>query len=179
MLGEAWGKVFNPFPFFPLPFKEPRELGQILVQDGRRLNGSDADFDRHEPLTADDEARIRMKNAPILQDLYSCDGGLSPTSWQHQQFPSEYHNKIKVLHDGIDTEFFSPKRGAKLILPRIHLDLTHAQEIVNGLLVDFFSPQEICDRITKALTHSERSYGTTVAQRTFLFLVTRATATRN
>ncbi|ODG97831.1 group 1 glycosyl transferase [Nostoc sp. KVJ20] len=93
-------------------------------------HGSDADFDRSEPLSADDKARIRVKNAPILQDLYSCDRGLSPTYWQRQQFPSEYHNKINVLHDGIDTEFFCPKPGAKLILPRINLDLSHAKEIV-------------------------------------------------
>lgn len=92
--------------------------------------GSDADFDPCEPMTADDEARIRIKNAPILQDLYSCDRGLSPTYWQRQQFPLEYHNKINVLHDGIDTNFFCPKAGAKLVIPRINLDLSHVEELV-------------------------------------------------
>jgi len=93
-------------------------------------HGSDADFDPSEPLTADDQARIRFKNAPILMDLYSCDRGLSPTYWQHQQFPSEYRSKITVRHDGIDTDFFCPKPGAKLVLPRINLDLSHAKELV-------------------------------------------------
>jgi glycosyltransferase involved in cell wall biosynthesis/parvulin-like peptidyl-prolyl isomerase len=93
-------------------------------------HGSDADFDPTQPLTADDEARIRLKNAPILIDLYSCDRGLSPTYWQRQQFPLEYHNKITVLHDGIDTNFFCPKPGAKLVLPRVNLDLSQAEEIV-------------------------------------------------
>ncbi|MUG96953.1 glycosyltransferase [Scytonema sp. UIC 10036] len=93
-------------------------------------HGTDADFDPNEPLNADDEARIRLKNAPILLDLYSCDRGLSPTYWQRQQFPPEYHNKITVCHDGIDTNFFCPKPGAKLVLPRINLDLSHAEEIV-------------------------------------------------
>jgi glycosyltransferase involved in cell wall biosynthesis len=93
-------------------------------------HGSDADFDPNEPLTADDEARIRIKNAPILLDLYSCDRGLSPTYWQCQQFPSEFHSKIKVLHDGIDTNFFCPKPGAKLVLPGVNLDLSEATEIV-------------------------------------------------
>jgi glycosyltransferase involved in cell wall biosynthesis len=92
--------------------------------------GTDADFDPSESLTADDEARIRLKNAPILIDLYSCDRGLSPTYWQRQQFPLEYQSKINVLHDGIDTEFFRPKPGAKLVLPRINLDLSDAKEIV-------------------------------------------------
>jgi glycosyltransferase involved in cell wall biosynthesis len=93
-------------------------------------HGSDADFDPNEPLSADDEARIRIKNAPILIDLYSCDRGLSPTNWQRQQFPPEFHNKIKVHHDGIDTQFFQPQPGAQLFLPRINLDLREVPEIV-------------------------------------------------
>lgn len=74
-------------------------------------HGTDADFDPADPLDADAEARIRIKNAPILLDLASCDYGLSPTQWQRQQFPPEFHSKIKVLHDGIDTEYFQPKPG--------------------------------------------------------------------
>ncbi|WP_041740563.1 glycosyltransferase [Calothrix sp. PCC 6303] len=93
-------------------------------------HGSDADFDPSEPLSYDDEARIRIKNAPILQDLYSCDRGLSPTYWQRQQFPSEYLGKLNVLHDGIDTDFFRPKPGAKLVLASKKLDLSHVDEIV-------------------------------------------------
>jgi glycosyltransferase involved in cell wall biosynthesis len=93
-------------------------------------HGSDADFDPNEPLNADDECRIRVKNAPILTDLYSCDRGLSPTNWQRQQFPKEYHSKITVLHDGVDTKYFVPKPDAKLVLPRINLDLSHVEELV-------------------------------------------------
>ncbi|MBD1913208.1 MULTISPECIES: glycosyltransferase family 4 protein [unclassified Leptolyngbya] len=93
-------------------------------------HGSDADFDPADPLDADAEARIRMKNAPILMDLYSCDYGLSPTSWQRQQFPTEFHSKITVRHDGVDTAFFRPKAGAKLRLPTIGLDLSTVDEVV-------------------------------------------------
>ncbi|MBN3957728.1 glycosyltransferase family 4 protein [Nostoc sp. NMS8] len=93
-------------------------------------HGSDADFDPHEPLNADDECRIRVKNAPILTDLYSCDRGLSPTNWQRQQFPKEYHRKLTVIHDGVDTQYFVPKPGAKLVLPRINLDLSDVEELV-------------------------------------------------
>ncbi|MCU0534092.1 MAG: glycosyltransferase family 4 protein [Hydrococcus sp. Prado102] len=92
--------------------------------------GTDADFDPSEPLTPDDIARIRIKNTPILTDLYSCDRGLSPTKWQRQQFPQEFQSKIHVLHDGIDTNFFQPKPGAKLVLPSVNLDLSGVEEIV-------------------------------------------------
>ncbi|NEO98878.1 MAG: glycosyltransferase [Symploca sp. SIO2E9] len=93
-------------------------------------HGSDADFDPSEQLNADDEARIRTKNAPILLDLYGCDRGLSPTYWQRQQFPPEFHSKLAVCHDGINTEFFQPQPGAKLVLPRINLDLSQVEELI-------------------------------------------------
>ena len=92
--------------------------------------GSDASFDPSDPINADDEARIRTKNAPILLDLASCDRGLSPTLWQRSQFPTEFQSKIKVHHDGIDTSYFKPLPNAKLFLPRIGLDLTNASEII-------------------------------------------------
>ncbi len=93
-------------------------------------HGSDADFDPTDPLSADDRPRIRMKNTPMLTDLFSCDRGLSPTYWQRQQFPSEFHPKITVRHDGIDTSFFVPKADSKLVLPSINLDLSQATEII-------------------------------------------------
>ncbi|MEM7557102.1 MAG: glycosyltransferase family 4 protein [Cyanobacteria bacterium P01_A01_bin.84] len=93
-------------------------------------HGSDADFDPQDPIDADDEVRIRVKNAPILLDLYSCDKGLSPTYWQREQFPKEFQDKIHVLHDGVDTDFFQPKLGARLVLPSIDLDLSGVDEIV-------------------------------------------------
>jgi len=93
-------------------------------------HGSDADFDSTDPLDADAEARIRVKNAPILLDLCACDAGLSPTDWQRQQFPAEFHHKIAVRHDGVNTAFFQPKAGAKLKLPAIGLELTAVDEVV-------------------------------------------------
>jgi len=92
--------------------------------------GSDASFDPSDPLKVDDVPRIRMRNTPILVDLYSCDWGLSPTYWQRSQLPPEFHPKVSVLHDGVDTDYFQPKPGAKLVLPNVGLDLSQAAEIV-------------------------------------------------
>lgn len=92
--------------------------------------GSDVGFDPSEPLTTDDKLRIRIKNAPILTDLYSCDAGMCPTIWQRHQFPKEYYDKLNVLHDGIDTQYFSPQKDEKLILPKIGLDLSGVKEII-------------------------------------------------
>ena len=93
-------------------------------------HGTDADFDPASPLSLDDELKLRMKNAPILLDLQSCDWGVSPTYWQHRQLPLEYQPKISVIHDGIDTETIKPNPGSKLILPELGLDLSEVHEIV-------------------------------------------------
>ncbi|MEA5534110.1 glycosyltransferase family 4 protein [Crocosphaera sp. XPORK-15E] len=93
-------------------------------------HGTDADFDPTDPLNLDDEPRIRIKNSPILTDLYSCDRGLSPTYWQREQFPPEFHSKITVRHDGVDTDYFKPIPGAKLVLKENKLDLSEIEEIV-------------------------------------------------
>jgi glycosyltransferase involved in cell wall biosynthesis len=92
------------------------------------MAGSDMDFEPEAIKNIDDMARIRIKNSPILVDLYSCDQGLAPTYWQRSQFPQEYQDKISVMHDGVDTDFFVPNPGAKLVLP--NLDLSGADEIV-------------------------------------------------
>ncbi|MBT9315200.1 glycosyltransferase family 4 protein [Leptothoe spongobia] len=100
-------------------------------------HGSDTDFDPAFPCNEETEAKLRIRNAPILIDLYSCDRGLTPTHWQQQQFPPEYHNKLTVCHDGIDTNFFRPKSDAKLVIKPTDpiacpspLDLSEVDEIV-------------------------------------------------
>jgi glycosyltransferase involved in cell wall biosynthesis len=90
--------------------------------------GADANFDPADPPDLDMDLRIRIYNAPILLELESCDRGMAPTDWQRRQHPPEFHPKIDVLHEGIDTNFFQPNPGAKLKLPG--LDLSHIDEIV-------------------------------------------------
>lgn len=79
-------------------------------------HGGDGEFFRDEPYGPNDEIRIRMKNTPILQDLAAQDWGQSPTKFQHSRFPKIFQDRISVLHDGVDTEFFSPG-DAKVKLP--------------------------------------------------------------
>lgn len=93
-----------------------------------RAHGSDADFLPDAALSADDECRIRTRNAPILLDVTNCDLGVTPTRWQRRQFPELLRPKLRVLHDGIDTDFFRPEPGAKLKLDG--LDLSAVPEIV-------------------------------------------------
>ncbi|WP_241466581.1 MULTISPECIES: glycosyltransferase [unclassified Prochlorococcus] len=56
----------------------------------------------------DQRLRTTMRNSIILQELEQCDVAVTPTSWQQQQFPKHYKDKIKVIFDGVDTSFFCP-----------------------------------------------------------------------
>jgi glycosyltransferase involved in cell wall biosynthesis len=93
-------------------------------------HGTDCDFDPADPINADDEARIRMKNAVILTDLAASDGGVCPTRFQYEQFPRHLRSNLVIGHEGIDTNFFKPNPGGKLVLADGKLDLSGVTEIV-------------------------------------------------
>ncbi len=77
-----------------------------------RAQGADLGFDTSDPITADDLARSRIKNTTNILSLEAADFGLSPTVWQWSTHPSEFHHKIAVMHDGIDTDFCAPNPQA-------------------------------------------------------------------
>ena len=91
--------------------------------------GADIGFDG-EVLNEDKLALTKCKNAQLLIDLVNCDKGICPTQWQKQQIPSEFHNKIEVLHDGIDTEYFVPDQNAIFKIPNSTITLTANDEVV-------------------------------------------------
>lgn len=93
-------------------------------------HGSDCDFDPSEMLSADDEARIRIKNATLLADLAACDGGICATRFQYEQFPKHLRSNLTVGHEGIDLNFFKPNPGGRLVLADGKLDLSGVDEIV-------------------------------------------------
>ena len=95
-----------------------------------RERGSNMDFDPDLKPTRGTGPRTRLRNSPILIDLFSCDRGLSPTHWQRQQFPPEFRGKMTVIHDGIDTNYFLPVPGAKLVLPSVKLELSRQDELI-------------------------------------------------
>ena len=73
-----------------------------------RGRGGDLGFDPEFPVTPEKILRVRVMNAPLLMALDACDFGLTPTRWQHHQFPPAHKPRIAVIHDGIDTDVVSP-----------------------------------------------------------------------
>lgn len=81
-------------------------------------------------LDEETKENIKCNNAHILSVLKSCDAGISPTHWQKSLFPKEYQNKIKVIHDGIDTELCKPDNDVEIFLEDKNITLAAKDEII-------------------------------------------------
>ena len=77
---------------------------------------------------------IRTRNAHHLLNLELCDVGVTPTQWQFAQMPEIFKPKIKIIHEGIDTDFCSPdpegRKNPGLDLDDIDLHLPEGTEII-------------------------------------------------
>lgn len=74
--------------------------------------GFDYDFDPELQKNTDwtYTAKLRLKNSNPLLMLEQSDWNITPTKFQKSCFPSSFHNRFSVIHDGIDTELCSPSR---------------------------------------------------------------------
>ena len=82
-----------------------------------RSHGLDIGFDPEEPCTIDTICRTRIRNAPLLTSLESCDAAVSPTAWQKASHPEAFHDRIDVIFDGIDVDVVRPRPMAGFALP--------------------------------------------------------------
>lgn len=122
IFGHTWGQTLfmkDVFPDVPL---------LCYFEWFYNSKNSDVDFDG-KILNIDDIAKLRIRNSHLLVDLYTCDYGITPTNFQKSQFPKEFHSKIKVLHDGVDTDFCKPDENAKFKVNE-KLILTRKDEVV-------------------------------------------------
>jgi glycosyltransferase involved in cell wall biosynthesis len=150
IVGHAgWGETMYLKDVFP----NSRLLGYFEFY--YHAYGSDVDFDRERKVSLDDRARIRTKNTAQLISLLAADWGVSPSLWQKGQLPLEFHNKVSVIHEGVDTETVKPRADARVILPS-GLELKKSDEVVTyvarnlepyrGFPVFMRAVEEICRR---------------------------------
>ena len=97
-----------------------------------RATGSDVGFDPEFDAGPGFELRceLRMKNAHQLLSLEASDLGVSPTSWQREQFPEKYRPRIETVFDGIDTALVRPDSGASIGLKRDGVTLSGRDEVI-------------------------------------------------
>jgi glycosyltransferase involved in cell wall biosynthesis len=84
-------------------------------------DSADSMFDRQEPLSPVRRAGLRLRNTVMVNDLLACDLCITPSKWQRQQFPAIFQDRLIVLHDGIDCEYFSPEAKPRLNIPGLPL----------------------------------------------------------
>ncbi len=60
---------------------------------------------------------ITSRQAHLLLAMTGADEAVAPTGWQAASFPAEQRAKIRVIHDGIDTDLLVPDPTATFTLP--------------------------------------------------------------
>jgi glycosyltransferase involved in cell wall biosynthesis len=65
-------------------------------------------FDPEFPSSLKQKINYRLSNASTLLSLDIADVGVTPTQWQLSTHPKEFHSKINVIHDGVDTAVVKP-----------------------------------------------------------------------
>lgn len=98
--------------------------------------GADVYFDPKEEVNPNDVCRIRVKNSTNLFNLEACDWAITPTFWQKNVHPPEFHYKMSVLHDGIDTNVITPLKKGALTLPN-GVVLQQGDEVVTYVARNF------------------------------------------
>lgn len=71
-------------------------------------HGADVGFDPEFPTSENDAPRLMAKNLANLMNLEQCDAGVSPTAWQKSTHPASFQHKIRVIHEGVDTDAIRP-----------------------------------------------------------------------
>ena len=123
IFGHSWGSSMFVKEIFP-------DVPYIAhIEWYYNPKNSDVDFGGKE-LDVDAKASLKCKNSHILQDLVSCDYGISPTQWQKAQIPAEFLNKIRVFHEGIDTDYCTPNNNIKFKVPNTNITLTKKDEVL-------------------------------------------------
>ncbi|MEL7461641.1 MAG: glycosyltransferase family 4 protein [Pseudomonadota bacterium] len=91
--------------------------------------GADVGFDPEFSTGEDAILRARVRSSQHLLAIEAADYAYSPTHWQKAQFPTAYHDKIRVIHDGIDTDVVRPNPAAQFQMPN-GTTLTRADEVL-------------------------------------------------
>jgi glycosyltransferase involved in cell wall biosynthesis len=88
-----------------------------------RTRGANLDYLPEETADVDTALRVHTGNSSFLLDLAECDWAVTPTEYQRNQLPSMFQRRLTVLHEGVDTAYFTPaeRPSPGLSLPALEL----------------------------------------------------------
>lgn len=80
--------------------------------------GGPVNFDPEDPASAHSPFLLHARNMVPFANIQTVDLGLAPTQWQRDTFPTSFHDKLYVCHDGIRTDKLGPNADVSLNLGR-------------------------------------------------------------
>lgn len=95
-----------------------------------RMKGGIVGFDPDEPVSDHAPFINHARNAVPFANIQTVDLGVVPTEWQKNVFPSSFHDKFYVCHDGIRTDRLGPDPNVSLTLGRMRRPLTRDDEVI-------------------------------------------------
>ncbi len=94
------------------------------------VTGGPVGFDTESPVSDHAPFIMQAHNTVPLVNIDRVDLAQCPTEWQKSRFPTVFHDKMYVCHDGIRTDVLLPNPDVTLQLGRIDRPLTRDDEIV-------------------------------------------------
>lgn len=121
----GWGEAFYVKDVFP----DARLI--VYAEYFYGADGGDSSFDPEFSRPAEgDNRRLHTKNLHLMHALTHADKGVSPTEFQRDRHPLPLRQRIDVIHDGIDTQRFTPAAQTFVSLRNAGLRLTAQDEVV-------------------------------------------------
>ena len=107
----------------------------------RRPSGGSWGYRPELGMSEQEVLRCRASNAMILLDLDNCDRGWCPNFAQRDAMPGEYHPKIEVIPEGVDTQLYrrtwcEPPPGAVSEDPSVPAAYAAGRWLPDGTYVD-------------------------------------------
>jgi glycosyltransferase involved in cell wall biosynthesis len=134
----GWGEAIFARDIFPTT-KQLHFLEFFYDAIGRDV-GFDPEFSNTYSETK--TFNVRIKNAAALISLLQMDYGYAPTHWQKQSWPIDYHNRIDVIFDGIDTNQVAPLKNPLEVI---------TIKTVDGQLIHIGSEDEVITFVNRNL----------------------------
>ena len=95
-----------------------------------RAEGGDVGFDPEFPKDKSAAMRLQVRNLHLQASLLASDEGVTPTQWQASCFPDPLRHRLRVIHDGIQTDRLVPDRRSWVSLGRDRKQLRFGDELV-------------------------------------------------
>ena len=96
-----------------------------------------------------------MKTANQLINLEASSWCVTPTQFQRSSYPQAWHDRISVIHDGIDTDKACPSQDPKAVTLADGTVLSPGQKIVTFVNRNL-EPYRGCQTMIRAIPHLQQ-----------------------